>query len=199
MIEMKIELDNTEEKLVRSTFQILQKEGVAKTTVKRVADGAGFNEATVMRRFGTKDNLIQTTKDYYMQSLLNKLENNFSFDGDEEIEEYLKSCFYGILDFTEDDFSVVKVALQEVKETPNRKLLISQITDTILGKLEAFFELQLEKSVIKAITPKALAVMCFSIIFQSLILWQIYGNVEIEPDLFAEDILNIIFNGIKPE
>lgn len=197
MIKMKIELDNTEEKLVRSAFQILQKEGVAKTTVKRVADGAGFNEVTVMRRFGTKDNLIQTTKDYYMQSLLCKLENNFSFDGDEEIEEYLKSCFYGILDFTEDDFSIVKVAVQEVDDTPDKKRLIAQITDTIIDKMEAFFKLQLEKGEIKDVNPKALSIMCFGIIFQSLILWQIYGNSEIGPDFYAEDLLNIIFNGIK--
>ena len=33
---MKIELDNTEEKIVRATFDIIQKEGVAKATTKRI-------------------------------------------------------------------------------------------------------------------------------------------------------------------
>ena len=88
--------------------------------------------------------------------------------------------------------------MQEIEGASDRKLLISQITDTIISKMEEFFKLQLEKGRIRNVNSKAISLMCFSIIFQSLILWQIYGETtDIESDYFADDYLDIIFNGIK--
>ena len=192
------ETENTEEKIIKAAFKILQIEGAAKATTKKIAAEAGVNEVTIFRKFDNKKNLVEVTKQFYMDRLLEKLEDNFSFTKDESIEDYLKSCFYGMFNFTDDDFSIIKVAMQEVRDVPDRKLLISQITSTILGKLEEFFKLQLEKGIIKDINSKAVSIMCFSIIFQSLVLWQIYGSsTGMESDYYAKDFLNIIFNGIK--
>ena len=190
--------ENTEEKIIGATFKILQKEGILKATTKRIAKEAGVNEVTIFRKFENKKNLIETTKEHYMNVLLDKLENNFDFDEEEGIEEYLKSSFNGILNFTEDDFSIIRIAMQEVEDIPDKKLLISHITDIILNKLEEFFKLQLKKDIIRSIDSKAISILCFSLIFQSLILWQIYGtNRNIAPDYYADDFLDIIFNGIK--
>ena len=192
------ETENTEEKIIKAAFKILQIEGAAKATTKKIVAEAGVNEVTIFRKFDNKKNLVEVTKQFYMDRLLEKLEDNFSFTEDESIEDYLKSCFYGMFNFTDDDFSIIKVAMQEVRDVPDRKLLISQITSTILGKLEEFFKLQLEKGIIKDINSKAVSIMCFSIIFQSLVLWQIYGSsTGMESDYYAKDFLNIIFNGIK--
>ena len=195
---MLFERENTEEKIIAATFNIVQKEGVQKATTKKIAAEAGVNEVTIFRKFENKKNLIEATKDYYMAKLLSKLEETFDFDEEDSIEEYLKRSFHGILDFSEEDFSIIGVAMQEIKGPSDRKLLISQITDAIINKLEEFFLLQLEKGRIKNVNSKAISLMCFSIIFQSLILWQIYGETtDIESDYFADDYLDIIFNGIK--
>ncbi|MBQ6139501.1 MAG: TetR/AcrR family transcriptional regulator [Methanobrevibacter sp.] len=195
---MLFERENTEEKIIRATFNIVQKEGVQKATTKKIAAEAGVNEVTIFRKFENKKNLIESTKDYYMAKLLSKLEETFDFDEDDSIEEYLKRSFHGILDFSEEDISIIRVAMQEIEGASDRKLLISQITDTIISKMEEFFKLQLEKGRIRNVNSKAISLMCFSIIFQSLILWQIYGETtDIESDYFADDYLDIIFNGIK--
>ncbi len=195
---MLFERENTEEKIIAATFNIVQKEGVQKATTKKIAAEAGVNEVTIFRKFDNKKNLIEATKDYYLTRLLSKLEETFDFDEDDDIKEYLKRSFHGILEFTEEDFSIIGVAMQEIKGSSDRKLLISQITDAIINKLEEFFLLQLEKGRIKNVNSKAISLMCFSIIFQSLILWQIYGETtDIESDYFADDYLDIIFNGIK--
>ena len=196
---MLFERENTEEKIITATFNIVQKEGVQKATTKKIAAEAGVNEVTIFRKFENKKNLIEATKDYYMAKLLSKLEETFDFDEDDSIEEYLKNCFHGILDFSQEDISIIRVAMQEIKGETDKKLLISHITDTIINKMEEFFKLQLEKGEIKNVNSKAISVMCFSIIFQSTILWQIYGNsADIDSDIFADDYLDIIFNGIKP-
>ena len=196
---MLFEKENTEEKIITATFNIVQREGVQKATTKKIAAEAGVNEATIFRKFENKKNLIEATKDYYMSKLLSRLEETFDYDEDESIEDYLKHCFHGILDFSQEDISIIRVAMQEIKGETDKKLLISHITDTIINKMGEFFKLQLEKVVIKNVNSKAISVMCFSIIFQSTILWQIYGNnADIDSDIFADDYLDIIFNGIKP-
>ena len=196
---MLFEKENTEEKIITSTFNIVQREGVQKATTKKIAAEEGVNEATIFRKFENKKNLIEATKDYYMTKLLSRLEETFDYDEDESIEDYLKHCFHGILDFSQEDISIIRVAMQEIKGETDKKLLISHITDTIINKMGEFFKLQLEKVVIKNVNSKAISVMCFSIIFQSTILWQIYGNnADIDSDIFADDYLDIIFNGIKP-
>ncbi len=196
---MLFEKENTEEKIITATFNIVQREGVQKATTKKIAAEAGVNEVTIFRKFENKKNLIEATKDYYMSKLLSRLEETFDYDEDESIEDYLKHCFHGILDFSQEDISIIRVAMQEIKGETDKKLLISHITDTIINKMGEFFKLQLEKVVIKNVNSKAISVMCFSIIFQSTILWQIYGNnADIDSDIFADDYLDIIFNGIKP-
>lgn len=196
---MLFEKENTEEKIITATFNIVQREGVQKATTKKIAAEAGVNEVTIFRKFENKKNLIEATKDYYMTKLLSRLEETFDYDEDESIEDYLKHCFHGILDFSQEDISIIRVAMQEITGETDKKLLISHITDTIINKMEEFFKLQLEKGVIKNVNSKAISVMCFSIIFQSTILWQIYGNnADIDSDIFADDYLDIIFNGIKP-
>lgn len=105
---MIFEKENTEEKIIDATFHILEKEGVQKATTKRIVAEAGVNEVTIFRKFKNKKNLIETTKEHYMKKLMFKLERNFSFSEDDEIEDYLKSSFYGILKFSEDDFNITK-------------------------------------------------------------------------------------------
>ena len=51
---------------------------------------------------------MEATKEYYLKELTDKLEEIFDFNGDEEIDEYLKINFYGILVLSEDDFSIMK-------------------------------------------------------------------------------------------
>ena len=83
---MKIELDNTEEKIVRAAFDIIQKEGLTKATTKRIAAEAGVNEVTVFRKFKNKNNLVEITKAYHFQILIGKLEEIFDFREDEETD-----------------------------------------------------------------------------------------------------------------
>lgn len=196
---MQIKLDNTEEKIVSATFKILQKEGFQKATTKKIAAEAGVNEVTIFRKFENKKNLVEITKKYYLQVFINTLEDIFEYTEDEEIDEYLKISFYGILNLSDEDFSIIRVAMEEVRGIPEKKLLISEITDVILNKLEEFFKLKIEKGIIREINPKSLAILCFSMLFQSVILWKIYDmDLDFETNYYADDLLNIMYEGIKP-
>ena len=196
---MGVELDNTEKKIVDATFEILRKEGVEKATTKRIARAAGVNEVTIFRKFKNKNNLIEITKQYNMDILLSKLEDIFSFKGDEEIDEYLNSNFMGFLNLPEENLSIIKIAMEEVRDISGKKLIISTITKTIIGKLEEYFKLQKEKGNIRDIDTRVLSVMCFSMTFQSIVLWKVYDNTtEVEAIEFGKNYLDMLLNGIKP-
>lgn len=193
------EFSNTDEKIINATFGILQREGFAKATTKKIAAEAGVNEVTIFRNFQNKNNLVEITKNYYLQLFIGKLEEIFEFGEDEAIEEYLKICFFGILSLSEEDLSIIRVSLEEVRENPENQLLISEITDVILNKLEEFFKSKIEKGIIRKVNPKSLAIMCFGMLFQSVILWKIYNkDLEFETNYYADDLINIMFEGINP-
>lgn len=195
-----IEYSSTDEKIINATFEILQEEGFAKATTKKIAAKAGVNEVTIFRNFTNKNNLVETTKDYYRQLFINKLEDIFAYGEDDGIEEYLKISFFGILNLTEKDLSIMRIAMEEVREDPEKTILLSDITDVILNKLEEFFKLKIEKGVIREVNPKALSIMCFGMLFQSVILWKIYNkDLEFENNYYADDLLNIMFEGISPK
>ena len=192
------EFSSTDEKIIKATFGILQKEGFVKATTKRIAAEAGVNEVTIFRNFQNKNNLIEITKNYYLQRFLDKLEEIFDFNEDEEIEDYLQSNFVGLLNLSDEDFSIIKVAMEEVREIPEKKQLIAQITDTIIDKLDEFFKCQIENGKIRDVDSRVLAVMCFSITFQSVVLWKIYDEGQtLDADRYGRAFLDILYNGIK--
>ena len=195
---MVAKLDDTEKKIVEATFKILQNESVEKTTTKKIASEAGVNEVTIFRKFKHKDSLIEITKEYYIQKVTGKLEEVFDFNGEEEIEEYLQNNFFGLLNLPDEDFAIIKVAMEEVGEETDKKYLISRITSTILDKLEAFFKLQIEKGKIRDVDARVLGTMCFSMTFQTIVLYRVYDEAsQEEKEEYGKKYLDILFNGIK--
>lgn len=195
---MNIQTESTEDKIISATFRLIRKDGIDKVTTKKIAAEAGVNEVTIFRKFNNKQNLVDITKDYYMELFLNKMEEIFSFDEDINIEQYLKDNFFGLLNLSDEEFSVLKVAMEEGGEISDRKRLISQINDVILDNIEEFFKLQIQKGEIKDINPRALSIMCFGVTFQSIVLWKVYNKTpSVETEQYFQEYLNIIFNGIK--
>ena len=193
-----MEFNSTDIKIIGATFGILQEEGFTKATTKKIASEAGVNEVTIFRKFQNKNNLVEITKEYYLERFLESLEEIFDFDEDDEIEGYLQSNFVGLLNLPEDQTSIIKVAMEEVRDVPERKHLISRITGTAIDKLELFFQSQIEKGKIRAVNARVLAGMCFSITFQSVILWNVYDmQPSVETDKYAKNFLDILYNGIK--
>ena len=194
---MEAEIDKTSEKIIQATLVILQENGFDKATNKKIAAEAGVNELTIFRKFKNKKNLVDATKEYYLQILIDKLNEIFEFDEDESIDVFLKISFFFFLSLEDSDFSILKVAMEEVRNDEDDEPLISKITDLILNKLEEFFKLQIDKGVIKEINTRSISVMCYSSLFQSVILWKIYNkSLGFETNDYIDDLLNIFLEGI---
>lgn len=197
---MERELDATEEKIINATFRIFQKEGIDKATTKKIAAEAGVNEVTIFRKFENKKNLVDITKKHFFDLFISRINNIFDYEGIDTIEEYLAKNFIGLNSLSDQDFSIIKVSMEEVSgSVPEKKLLISEITQTILNKLEGFFKLQIEKGNIRDVNARVLGITCFSVTFQSIILNRLYNeNNEIDAKKYSDAFMDILYNGIKP-
>lgn len=189
-------MDKTSEKIIKATLTLLQKDGV-KATTKKIAAEAGVNELTIFRKFENKNNLIKATKDYYLELLMAKLEEIFDFGEDENIEEFLKISFFGMLNLEEEDFNILKIAMDEFRDDDENKTIIFEVTTYIIDKLEEFFTLQIKKGVVKDIDTKSIAIMCYNSLFQSVLLWKIYDvDFSFETNQYVDNILKIFLEGI---
>lgn len=194
---MEVESDSIEERIIKASFNVLESEGLAKTTTKKIAEKADVSEVTLFRKFKSKKRLIEVVKDYYTQYLLVKLDELFEYDEDIEIEEYLKSTYYKVINLSDNEINVVKVAMEEVRDVPIEYLVLSKISTKIIKKLKDFIKLQIKKDKIRSINPDVLALNLYSIIFESIVLWKVYGKQpQYEIDKYADDFLDIILNGI---
>ena len=192
------EYNSTDKKIIEATFSILQDEGFTKATTKKIAAEAGVNEVTIFRKFKNKKNLVEETKEYYLKILIEKLENIFDFNEDDELEEYLQSNFIGIINIPDSEFSIIKVAMEEVRDTPEKKQLILRITKTVIDKLDEFFKFQIENGKIRDVDSRVLAIMNYCITFQSIILWKVYeNNSSVDHERYGSNYLDILYNGIK--
>ena len=195
---MEIELDATEEKIVSATFNILRKGGITKATTKKISAEAGVNEVTIFRNFENKKNLINITKEYYAEKFIVLLEEIFDFTGEEETDEYLNNNFRKMLGLPDEAFAIIKVAIEESGDVEDATRLLSKITDAILDKFEAYFKTQIEKDRIRDVNPRILGTLCYSMTFQSLILYRIYQSQENDlSEDYGKIYLDILFNGIK--
>lgn len=197
---MEREFDDTEEKIINATFRIFQKEGIDHATTKKIAAEAGVNEVTIFRKFENKKNLVDIAKTYYFNKFISKINSIFDYEGIETIEEYLAKSFIGLNNLSDEDFSIIKVSMEEVSGSiPEKKLLISEVTQTILNKFEGFLNLQIEKGNIRNINARVLGITCFSVTFQSLILNRLYNeNNELDAKQYSDAFMDILYNGIKP-
>ena len=105
------DIDETSLKIMKATLALLQREG-SNASTKKIAAESGFSEVTIFRKFINKNNLIKATKEYYLKLLMYKLEDAFDYAEDEDIEEFLKITFFGILVLDESDFDILRLAME---------------------------------------------------------------------------------------
>ena len=188
---------STEEKIINATFNLFKRGDISSITTKSIANEAGVNEVTLFRKFKTKDNILESTKKYYLDYFIESLNEIFDFDDEISIEEYLKVTFYEVVNFSDTELNMIKVAFQTLSIDSS---VLMKISDTIILKLKDFFILQLEKGTIKEINPDILALNVYSIMFESIILWKIYDKTPNLPiDDYVNNFLDLLMHCIKKE
>lgn len=197
---MEVISGSIEERIIKASFEILEKEGISNATTKKIAEQAGVSEVTLFRKFKTKKNLIDVSKEYYSQHMIERLSEIFEFSPEIPIEEYLKTRFEKVVNLTDEELNIIKVGMEEVRNIPSQNKLFLKISGTIINKLSEFFTMKIILNEIRNVNPQLLALNVFSIMFDGIILWKVYEkDPQDNIDTYINDFLDIFLNGIKSE
>ena len=138
------------------------------------------------------------TKEYYYNSLLEKLNQIFEFRDDEKIDEYLLNSFHKLINLDSNELNIIKVGIREVRENPNEDNMHLKISEIIIKKLNDFFTVKIKNQEIRDVNPKILAITMFSILFEYTVILKVYGKPpEYDINTYINDFLDITLNGIK--
>ena len=197
---MEVKNGSVEERIINASFHILEKEGFSGATTKKIAEKAGVSEVTLFRKFESKEKLISIAKEHYITDFIEKLTEIFQYTPEISVEEYLTQCFNKLVNLTDNELTILKVGMEEVRDIPTDKKVFLRISETIIDELTKFFSLKIEQKELREINPSILALNMFSIMFESIILWKVYGKQpKYNIDRYTEDFLDIILNGIKSD
>lgn len=197
---MEVKNGSVEEKIINASFHILEKEGFSGATTKKIANQAGVSEVTLFRKFESKEKLISIAKEHYSDRFIEKLDQIFDYTPEMSTEEYLTQSFNRTVNLTDNEMTILKVGMEEVRDIPTDKKVFLRISETIIRKLSEFFSLKIKQKEIREINPDILALNMFSILFESIILWKVYGKQpKYKIEKYTEDFLDIILNGIKSD
>ena len=197
---MEVKSGSIEEKIIIASFQIIEKEGISGATTKKIATQAEVSEVTLFRKFKNKQNIIEVAKEYFYNHLIEKLNEIFEFTPEISVEEYLTDCFYELVNLTDTELNIFKIGMEEVRNIPSENKLFLKISETIMEKLKNFFTLKIQRNEMRKINPDIMALTIFGILFESIILWKVYGKTPKYPlDKYIEDFLDIFLNGTKSD
>lgn len=194
---MEVYGESTEQKIINASLCVLEQYGLSGTTTKKIANEANVSEVTIFRKFKNKDLLIKACKDYFVEDLLNKLDRILDFDENIETNDYLKLIFNKIVNLSDYELTIIKIALEEIDKVSIENNILLKINEKLILKLKDFFDFQIFKNRIKNVNTDVLALNVASIILQSIILWKFYGkNLNYDIEKYTNDFLSIFDYGI---
>ena len=194
---MEVNKESTESKIIEATIRLLNKEGYSGVTTQKIAKEAGVSEVTIFRKFKNKTTLLETVQNIYAKEFMKKVDEILAFSEDDKLEEYLRRVWNNVVLLSDEHSNVLKIALEEVRETPLEKKVLPRFEKKVTSKISEFLILQIKKGNIRKINTEVASITIFSMIFNAIVLLKIYGETPNENiDSYLNDFLDIFINGI---
>lgn len=195
---MEAEIKSTEDKIIYATIKLLDENGLSGTTTSKIASKAGFSEITIFRKFKTKENLLRVAKENYYSTFFEEIDKILDYNPDDDVREYLKFVWKQILILSDKELNMMKIALDEMRDPYSDNKGLPKFSNLAIDKLSKFFQYQIDTGRIRKINPKIAAHNIFCIIFESIIIWKLYGNTphNFDVDSYLNDFLEMFMNGI---
>lgn len=193
-----MEVNDTSQKIIDATINVLNEQGLSGTTTKKIAEKAEVSEVTIFRKFETKDKLIEKSKEVYLQSFLKKLDQLFEVSVNQDLIDFFKDLWYESQRLFDEDINLIKISFEEINIDSLHDKVLPRFSDRIINNLSHIFQEQIDKGKIRTVNPTVAALTIFSVMFESLILLKIYGvKLDQTEDSYVEDFLDIFLNGIS--
>lgn len=198
---MEIEVEDIETKILYATVQLLEDGGVNNATTRKIANKANVSEVTIFRKFKNKDNLLKEATKFYSEYFLEKIDDVFDVDENEDIYSILKTIWNNVIDIFSDDLNLIKVSIEDIRAFSVGGWTFKKVSDKALNNLQVILQNQVNLGKIsKDINIEVLALNIYSMAVQSLLLWKVYGySPKYSINKEVDSYISILLNGIAPK
>jgi AcrR family transcriptional regulator len=188
-------VEETRLRILAAARELFAQKGSRGTTTRQVAHGAGVNEATVFRHFGTKQQLLQAMLDRYCDadaeermSFLDRLHGSL----DEQLREL---CANGIERMTERQ-DLIRVAMAEEELNPQAGLLTWRSPTVAQRKLSEYMRRKIEAGQLRG-EPDDLARLLMSLMFAYVFAVRIWERGAAARGRTIELIVDLFLHGAQ--
>ncbi|SES37057.1 TetR/AcrR family transcriptional regulator [Salisediminibacterium halotolerans] len=192
----------TEERIMLTAIDLMERKGFKAVTTKEIAHASGFSEMTVFRNFGTKQNILERAFETYSNhidiehEIKNKVEYNLSAD--------LKKVAQVFQNYHADNRKMFLIGFQERNTNPNLIYTMAENPRELKRFLIDYFE-EMKKlgRVRKSIDSHAQAMnflwMNLGHFFSGHIAGQNVAEKTVELDDFIENAVEVFSYGLRPD
>jgi len=190
--------DETREKLLEATLQLISEKGYLGATTREIAALAGVSELTLFRKFGKKENLFEEMLKNY--TFLPRLRDLLDEIGDMHVNEGLNTIGVRFLQTLHQRRPLVRILLSEISHYPEKvRFTYSQMIENVGKTLENYLENCRNRGELRPIDMELAAFSFLRVLFATFLNEAIILGEKIEDErinFVVGEIVEIFLNGI---
>ncbi|MHB0977015.1 MAG: TetR/AcrR family transcriptional regulator [Candidatus Aquicultorales bacterium] len=191
--------ESTKERILDAALELFAEKGFASTTTKEIAAGAGINEVTLFRHYGTKANLFQEGVARFspLETLTKNVDDRLTGDLVHDLELLARNY----LDIAQSRIRYIKVAIGELNRTPELLEAVSQVLMYLGAHLESHLKDLRKSGRIPDGDYRLLSQMFYTLLFQYVLVRDVFmsGLYEATADEFVETCVSLFAQGLQAD
>jgi AcrR family transcriptional regulator len=190
---------DTRDRILDSALELMSARGYDGTTTQAIATGAGVNEVTLFRHFGSKRNLFLAVVDRETDIADELTDTQLAFTGDLEVD--LRMAGKRMAHEMVAKSRLVKLVMMEAHKDPEIWGHVSHTPFSILGYITKYFEEAIAEGKVRDMDPYLMAIGFFSFFFRTMIANAFLGSdvfIEMDEDT-VDGFVDMFVNGIRKE
>ena len=193
-----IPTDQTREKLLTATLELISEKGYTGATTREIASRAGVSELTLFRKFGKKENLFEEMLKNF--TFLPRLKDLVEEVNEKPVEEGLNIIGERFLQTLRQRRPLVQILLSEIAHYPQRvRSIHQQMIETMARTLESYLAVRQGHREIRPIDTDFAAITFLRVLFMIFINESILKEHEMDDDFIeftVSMLVEVFLNGI---
>jgi len=190
-------LDETSQKIIDATMELLKEKGYTATTTKDIARKSNINECTIFRKFAGKKDIVLAGMEQNKWRV-NVSAANFQ-DLTWELRSDLEMFLRNYLERITPDFVNISIGLRAPQIYEDTRPYIMKIPEAFLQSLVSYFESMHEKGKLGSYDFESLAMTIFSSAFGFTFLKASFGDdlSKVKQEEYIANSVSLFLTGIQ--
>ncbi|MFM9278677.1 TetR/AcrR family transcriptional regulator [Paenibacillus jiagnxiensis] len=197
MIRLSVKTENTADKILLSTLDLMAEKGYKTVTIKEIAAAASISEMTVFRTFGSKKAILDAIVDHYLSSAPIEQINpkNLTYELEQDLN-MISELYHNVLNRNK---KIYLISIMERKTMPEIHLRLHNTSTKFLAMVTEYFRVMQQKGKVIKGNPESQALTLMRFNYGKFISGLLMEDIAPPfPDDNLQVSISIIAKGLKP-